>query len=225
MERACLLFLISPALCAHAAHIALSPNQGPLSPGASHPYTNAHVRPVLATPILDVCFMCPSLALWPILYMHSSLCLKTPHTHARHGSTHLLTHAPHPELLMCLYTPHTHAHHGFTHLMTYAPHPQLPMCSMRCSYNCPPPVPEDYAKEPPGMPPHLQLTLLNVPPAADAQTVLPRPQHVILSHLYCQRGQVRMHVLPLGSVHHMCTADVARRAHACTASGLSLPCV
>ena len=40
------------------------------------------------------------------------------------------------------------------------------------------------------MPPHLQLTLLNVPPALDAQAVLPRPQHVILNHLYCQRGQV-----------------------------------
>lgn len=42
------------------------------------------------------------------------------------------------------------------------------------------------------MPPHLQLTLLNISPACDAQAVLPRPQHVILSHLYCQRGQVRM---------------------------------
>lgn len=41
------------------------------------------------------------------------------------------------------------------------------------------------------MPPHLQLTLLNVPPALDAQAVLPRPQHVILNHVYCQRGQVR----------------------------------
>ncbi|KAG1668826.1 hypothetical protein FOA52_004920 [Chlamydomonas sp. UWO 241] len=57
------------------------------------------------------------------------------------------------------------------------------------SYNNAPPVAEDYAKEPPMMPPHLQLTLLNVPPALDAQAVLPRPQHVILSHLYCQRGQ------------------------------------
>lgn len=42
------------------------------------------------------------------------------------------------------------------------------------------------------MPPHLALTLLNVPPAPDAQAVLPRPQHVILNHIYCQRGQVRL---------------------------------
>mmetsp|Transcript_8523 Transcript_8523/g.14632 ORF Transcript_8523/g.14632 Transcript_8523/m.14632 type:complete len:261 (-) Transcript_8523:724-1506(-) len=57
------------------------------------------------------------------------------------------------------------------------------------SYSCPPAATEDYAKEPPMVPPHLQLTLLNVPPAQDAQAVLPRPQHVILSHLYCQKGQ------------------------------------
>ncbi|PNH10767.1 SNF1-related protein kinase regulatory subunit beta-2, partial [Tetrabaena socialis] len=58
------------------------------------------------------------------------------------------------------------------------------------SYNCPNPVADDYAKEPSIMPPHLQLTLLNVPPASgDAQAVLPRPQHVILNHVYCQRGQ------------------------------------
>ena len=45
-----------------------------------------------------------------------------------------------------------------------------------CSYNMPLPTPEDYAKEPPAMPPHLQLTLLNVPPALDATASLPRPQ-------------------------------------------------
>jgi hypothetical protein len=40
------------------------------------------------------------------------------------------------------------------------------------------------------MPPHLQLTLLNVPATADSTTSLPRPQHVILNHIYVQRGQV-----------------------------------
>jgi hypothetical protein len=58
------------------------------------------------------------------------------------------------------------------------------------SYANAPPAAEDYAKEPPVMPPHLQLTLLNVPPA-DSGASLPRPQHVILGHLYLQRGQVR----------------------------------
>jgi 5'-AMP-activated protein kinase regulatory beta subunit len=60
------------------------------------------------------------------------------------------------------------------------------MCA--CSYDNPRQLAEDFAKEPPAMPPHLQLTLLNVPTAADAATSLPRPQHVILNHLYCQRN-------------------------------------
>ena len=47
---------------------------------------------------------------------------------------------------------------------------------------------EDFAKEPPPPPAHLQLTLLNVPPAMDAAASLPRPQHVILNHVYCQRA-------------------------------------
>lgn len=68
------------------------------------------------------------------------------------------------------------------------------------SYNNPAPVAEDYAKEPPVMPPHLQLTLLNISPACDAQAVLPRPQHVILSHLYCQRGQ-NVNALVVGTTH------------------------
>eukprot|EP00798_Chlamydomonas_sp_ICE-L_P018793 gene18793-25337_t len=50
------------------------------------------------------------------------------------------------------------------------------------------------------MPPHLQLTLLNVPPALDAQAALPRPQHVILNHLYCQRGQ-NVNALVVGVTH------------------------
>lgn len=43
-------------------------------------------------------------------------------------------------------------------------------------------------KEPPPAPAHLQLTLLNVPPAMGATASLPRPQHVILNHIYCQRA-------------------------------------
>lgn len=64
------------------------------------------------------------------------------------------------------------------------------VCCVRCSYNNPHPMAEDYAKEPPVMPPHLQLTLLNVPSTAESTTSLPRPQHVILNHIYVQRGQV-----------------------------------
>ena len=61
-----------------------------------------------------------------------------------------------------------------------------PPPSPTSSYNCPAPVAEDYAKEPPIMPPQLQLTLLNVTPAThDTQSALPRPQHVVLGHVYC----------------------------------------
>eukprot|EP00879_Flechtneria_rotunda_P021662 GHRR01022835.1.p1 GENE.GHRR01022835.1~~GHRR01022835.1.p1 ORF type:complete len:194 (-),score=26.97 GHRR01022835.1:264-845(-) len=63
------------------------------------------------------------------------------------------------------------------------------------SYNNPHPVAEDYAKEPPVMPPHLQLTLLNVPSSTEGAASLPRPQHVILNHIYIQRGQVGGSVL------------------------------
>lgn len=70
-----------------------------------------------------------------------------------------------------------------------------------CSYNQPLPAPEDFAKEPPGMPPHLQLTLLNVPPALDATASLPRPQHVILNHLYCQRSSASVSAIVVGTTH------------------------
>lgn len=63
------------------------------------------------------------------------------------------------------------------------------------------PVPEDYAREPPALPPHLQLTLLNVPPAMDATASLPRPQHVILNHLYCRRTSESVNALVVGTTH------------------------
>lgn len=46
---------------------------------------------------------------------------------------------------------------------------------------------DDYQKEPPATPLHLHLSLLNVPPALDAQAALPRPLHVILNHAYLQK--------------------------------------
>lgn len=44
---------------------------------------------------------------------------------------------------------------------------------------------DDYTKEPPSLPPHLRLIILNkLPPSADPLS-LPEPQHVSLNHLYC----------------------------------------
>jgi len=75
------------------------------------------------------------------------------------------------------------------------------------SYNCPVPASEDFMKEPPAMPPQLQLSLLNVPSstphANDGYNYLqslPRPQHVILNHMYCQRVQSNSAIV-IGSTH------------------------
>ena len=60
---------------------------------------------------------------------------------------------------------------------------------------------EDFAKEPPVVPPHLQMTVLNVPAATHMEIPAPssRPQHVVLNHLYMHKGKAG--VLALGSTH------------------------
>ncbi|CAA2987951.1 SNF1-related kinase regulatory subunit beta-2 [Olea europaea subsp. europaea] len=61
--------------------------------------------------------------------------------------------------------------------------------------------PEDYAKEPPVVPPHLQLTLLNaLAPQMEIPPPFLRPQHVVLNHLYMQKGRGSP-VVALGSTH------------------------
>ena len=57
------------------------------------------------------------------------------------------------------------------------------------------------------MPPHLQLTLLNVP-QQDAASSLPRPQHVVLNHLYCQRHTSGVNALIVGTTHRYKTKYV-----------------
>lgn len=61
---------------------------------------------------------------------------------------------------------------------------------------------EDYAKEPPLVPPHLQMTLLNAPPppSPNLETTT-RPQHVVINHLYMQKGKSSDSVVALGSTH------------------------
>ncbi|KAI9159866.1 hypothetical protein LWI28_002689 [Acer negundo] len=61
---------------------------------------------------------------------------------------------------------------------------------------------EDFAKEPPMVPPHLQMTLLNVPSSyMEIPPPLARPQHVVLNHLYMQKGKSSPSVVALGSTH------------------------
>ncbi|MCD7454469.1 SNF1- protein kinase regulatory subunit beta-2 [Datura stramonium] len=61
---------------------------------------------------------------------------------------------------------------------------------------------EDYAKEPPVVPPHLQMTLLNVPSShMEIPPPLSRPQHVVLNHLYMQKDRNTPSVVALGSTN------------------------
>ncbi|GKV15201.1 hypothetical protein SLEP1_g26003 [Rubroshorea leprosula] len=60
---------------------------------------------------------------------------------------------------------------------------------------------EDFAKEPPMVPPHLQTTLLNLPASNMEILHSSRPQHVILNHLYIQKGRSGPSVVALGSTH------------------------
>lgn len=61
---------------------------------------------------------------------------------------------------------------------------------------------DDYAKEPPLVPPHLQRTLLNSPSSyMEIPPCLSRPQHVVLNHLYMQRGKSGPSIVALGTTH------------------------
>lgn len=76
-----------------------------------------------------------------------------------------------------------------------------PPASPTSSYSSPPPAAEDYMKEPPVMPPQLQLSLLNVPPILDSAAVLPRPQHVVLNHFYMRRIPSSTSAIVVGTTH------------------------
>jgi 5'-AMP-activated protein kinase regulatory beta subunit len=79
-----------------------------------------------------------------------------------------------------------------------------PPRSPESSYTDPMPGPEEYAKEPPAVPPHLHLTLLNVPQVMETASSLPRPQHVILNHLYVESSCVRYNKSVSFKVCHHC---------------------
>tara|TARA_A100001015_G_scaffold307656_1_gene403926 strand:- start:3516 stop:4292 length:777 start_codon:yes stop_codon:yes gene_type:complete len=54
---------------------------------------------------------------------------------------------------------------------------------------------DDYTKEPPALPPHLRLIILNKAPPSPDPLALPSPQHVSLNHLYCTAIKDGMMVL------------------------------
>lgn len=73
--------------------------------------------------------------------------------------------------------------------------------SPESSYNNCPLNSEDYAKEPPIVPPQLHQTLLNTGASANPTSSLSRPQHVVLDHLYIQKGKSSHPVVALGETH------------------------
>ncbi|KAJ4704101.1 SNF1-related protein kinase regulatory subunit beta-2 [Melia azedarach] len=77
-----------------------------------------------------------------------------------------------------------------------------PPQSPELSYNNLQLTADDFAKEPPLVPPHLQMTLLNVPASyMEIPPPLSRPQHVVLNHLYMQKGKSSPSVVALGTTH------------------------
>lgn len=69
------------------------------------------------------------------------------------------------------------------------------------SYNNVYPENENDGRDPPMLPPHLQYTLLNQPPARDNSESLPLPQNVTLNHLYLENKEAPRSVVALGITH------------------------
>ena len=57
---------------------------------------------------------------------------------------------------------------------------------------------EDFGKEPPVLPPHLERAFLNIAPTSEDSTVLPLPHHVVINHIYSRQQD---DLLILGATH------------------------
>nr|CAB3464867.1 unnamed protein product [Digitaria exilis] len=58
---------------------------------------------------------------------------------------------------------------------------------------------EEFAKEPPTLPPQLLMSVLG--DADDADDLTPKPQHVVLNHLFIEKGWGSQSLLALGVTH------------------------
>lgn len=59
---------------------------------------------------------------------------------------------------------------------------------------------EDFAKEPVAVPPQLHLTVLGSE-NSDGSPSSPKPQHVVLNHLFIEKGWASQSVVALGLTH------------------------
>ena len=77
--------------------------------------------------------------------------------------------------------------------------------SPESSYGRPFPVDEDFAKEPALVPPQLHLTVLGEatsPPVSPVAAIaMEKPQHVVLNHLYIEKGWTSQSLVALGLTH------------------------
>lgn len=61
------------------------------------------------------------------------------------------------------------------------------------------PAEEDFAKEPVAVPPHLHLTVLGMENSGEASSS--KPQHVVLNHVFMEKGWASQSVVALGLTH------------------------
>lgn len=69
------------------------------------------------------------------------------------------------------------------------------------SYNNSFPRDEDFAKDPVVVPPQLQMTVLDTENIDEGASSSPKPQHVVLDHLFIEKGWASQSVLSLGLTH------------------------
>lgn len=66
------------------------------------------------------------------------------------------------------------------------------------SYGWSSPADEDFAKDPPAVPPQLHLTVLGM---QNFEEVSPKPQHIVLNHLFIEKEWAPQSLMALGLTH------------------------
>lgn len=75
-----------------------------------------------------------------------------------------------------------------------------PVSSPESSYGQVPSAEEDFAKEPAVAPPQLHLTVLG-PENSEEPVSSNKPQHMVLNHLFIEKGRSSQSVVALGLTH------------------------